>query len=288
MTGIPRFLSVPTAPIAIEAAREGRVLAEQVGDRWLVAVADAVEGAARGHSVDGLIDAASLFERAGHGYAELGDRQSAAINVWYLSQVLEDVGATERARAAVTPFVGTTDVLQTASEILASSRLSWLAQRDGDTALAVQSARRLASIPTFQERRLFWGAAQFAIGHAALVSGDLEHASTALTASLDVHTPVGFERFVILSHALLGQVAARAGDDHRAGAHHEEAIRRAEVHPLPLPLVLALEFAADTACRQQRQVDATQLQRRADELRARHGLEPTPQERARADAAYGT
>jgi hypothetical protein len=98
-----------------------------------------------------------------------------------------------------------------------------------------------------------------------------------------MHVQIGMERFVILEHAVLGDLAQRAGRDAESIAHHDESIARAAAYALPLPRVLALELAADSALRRTRSADAVALQRRANDLRATHGLPPTPHERARGE-----
>ena len=173
VTAMPMSRSVRTADSAVAAAREGRELAEHAGDGWLEAAADAVEGGACALTVAGLSDAVAFLERAGQRYSDLGDERSAEINAWYLSQAHEDNGDTARAAAVLVPFVSDAAALDSAGAILDTARMSWLAQRDGDGARAARYAERLTSIATVQHRRLFWGAAQFAIGHVALEAGDL-------------------------------------------------------------------------------------------------------------------
>ncbi len=165
VTAMPMSRSVRTADSAVAAAREGRELAEHAGDGWLEAAADAVEGGACALTVAGLSDAVAFLERAGQRYSDLGDERSAEINAWYLSQAHEDNGDTARAAAVLVPFVSDAAALDSAGAILDAARMSWLAQRDGDGARAARHAERLTSIATVQHRRLFWGAAQFAIGH---------------------------------------------------------------------------------------------------------------------------
>jgi len=62
-----------------------------------------------------------------------------------------------------------------------------------------------------------------------------------------------------------------AGDDSAVARH------------LPLPHILALELAAPSALRRGQPSAVIDLQTRATELRATHGLEPTADERARGD-----
>jgi hypothetical protein len=283
VTGMPKSRHLRSASDAIATAREGRDLAAPAGDAWLVAAADAVEGGARALSVDGLAEAVSLLERAGRGYAELGDERSAEVNAWYLSQAYEDSGDTASAETVLAPFVAKGHVLDSAGAILDTARAAWLARRSGDCARAASFADRLTAIATVQQRRLFWGAAQFAIGHAALDAGDLHRARNALTAALDMHTQIGMERFVILEHALLGHVAQGEGREADSVGLHDAAIRRADAYALPLPRILALELAAQSAQRRQRPAEAIELQTRAAVLRAAHGLAPTPHERERGE-----
>ena len=99
VTGMPMSPRVSTAGTAIAHAQEGRAPANEDADAWLVAASFAVEGGARALTPDGLVDAVDLLERAGRGYTELGDRRSAEINAWYLSQAHEDAGDIERAAA---------------------------------------------------------------------------------------------------------------------------------------------------------------------------------------------
>ena len=98
-----------------------------------------------------------------------------------------------------------------------------------------------------------------------------------------MHVQIGMERFVIYEHALLGAVAQHAGRDAESIAHHDEAIERAQAYALPLPHIIALELAAPSALRRGQPSAAIDLQTRATELRATHGLEPTAFERARGD-----
>ncbi len=283
VTAMPMSRSVRTAADAVAAAREGRALAEQVGDRWMAAAADAVEGGSCALTVAGLADAVGFLERAGDRYTALGDERSAEINAWYLSQAYEDRGDVARAAAVLAPFVGEAATLDSAGAILDAARMSWLAQRDGDQERAASYAERLTSIATVQHRRLFWGAAQFAIGHVALEAGDVERAGSALQAALDMHVQIGMERFVIFEHALLGAVAQRAGRDDESIAHHDEAIERSRAYALPLPHILALELAAQSAARRGHPSVAIELQTRATEQRAMHALEPTAYERSRGE-----
>ena len=62
-----------------------------------------------------------------------------------------------------------------------------------------------------------------------------------------MHTEIGFERFVIHEHALLGHVAQLQGRDADAATHHDEAIQRARRFAMPLPLVVALEASRPAA-----------------------------------------
>ena len=231
----------------------------------------------------GLPDALALLERAGQGYADLGDERSGEINAWYLSQAHEDAGDTARAEAVLLRFISDDVALDSAGAILDTARLSWLAQRNGDSGRAASYAERLTSIATVQQRRLFWGAAQFAIGHAALVADDLDRARLALIAALDMHVQIGMERFVIFEQSLLGDIAQREDREAESIAHHAEAIARAQAYALPLPHILALELAAQSAARRGQRSDAIAMQTRATELRAAHGLEPTAPERTRAE-----
>jgi predicted ATPase len=285
VTAMPLSRHVTTAGVAIASAQEGRALAGKTNDAWLVAAADAVEGGARGLTAEGLADAVARLERAGDGYSALGDRRSAEINAWYLSRALEDGGDLERAEAVLLPFVHGDGVPESAGAILATTQLSWLAQRHGDTAGAARHAGRLSGVAALQQRRLFWGTAQFAIGHAALVAGTLDASRAALTAALDMHLQIGMDGFVILEHALLGHVDALDGRDDESDAHHTESLRRAHAHALPLPLVLALELAAQSALVRRRAHDAGAWQARAAQLRGAHGLVATPHEQARGERA---
>ena len=280
VTGMPLSRRVSTADMAIAHAREGRVLAMRTDQDWLVAASYAVEGGARALTPAGLTAAVDLLERAGRIYTDLGDRYSAEINAWYLSQAHEDRGDIQRAQAVLAPY--TSDTVDSAGTILNVSRLAWLAERTGDTAQSAAHAQRLTATTAVHQRRLFWGAAQFAIGNAALSAGNLSQARSALTAALGMHTDIGFERSIVLELALLGELAQREGHDGGSIELHNEAIRRGRELTLPLPHVIALERAAQSALRREAPTDAISFQTQATSLRATARLAPTGHEQALA------
>ena len=95
------------------------MLAERIGEAWLVAASYAVEGGARSLTVESLAAAAELLRRAGAGYLDIGDRASAEINAWYLSQVHEDLGDIDSAERVLLPFVDGARSPESAGAILA-------------------------------------------------------------------------------------------------------------------------------------------------------------------------
>ena len=200
---------------AIELAREGRLLAQRIGDAWLVAASYAVEGGARSLTVVGLAVAAELLQRAGGGYLDIGDRASAEINAWYLSQIDPRGPRRHRSsRSASCSRSWTAPVKPGVGRCHPRTRPTVVA---GPTTRRRHRRRRPRRAPcrasAVRQRRLFWGAARFAIGHAAVRAGDLDTAQASLVAALDMHTTIGFDRFVMLEHTLLGETAQRQGRD---------------------------------------------------------------------------
>ena len=140
-------------------------------------------------------------------------------------------------------------VLEGAGAILDTARLSWLAQRHGDSNRApVVRCPPHPSIATVQQRRLFWGVATLSQSVTPRSSpptstrpGSALHAAltctprSAWSASSSSSTPCS--------------ATSLSGKDREAEsiAHHDEAIARAEAHVLPLPHILALELAAQSA-----------------------------------------
>ena len=280
VTGMPLSRRVSTADMAIAHAREGRVLAMRTDQDWLVAASYAVEGGARALTPAGLTAAVDLLERAGRIYTDLGDRYSAEINAWYLSQAHED-------RGDIRTGPGRACALHQRHR-----RFGWHHPERLPSGVARGANRRHRPVrgPRSAAHRhhrrpptsAVLGAAQFAIGNAALSAGNLSQARSALTAALGMHTDIGFERSIVLELALLGELAQREGHDGGSIELHNEAIRRGREPTLPLPHVIALERAAQSALRREAPTDAISFQTQATSLRATARLAPTGHEQALA------
>ena len=113
-----------------------------------------------------------------------------------------------------------------------------------------------------RQRRLFWGAAQFAVGHAALSAGDLAHARPALTAALGTHTDIGLDRSIVVEHSLLGDIAQREGPMPSPSTTTTRPSVVLATSPSRSPHIIALEQAAQSAMRRQTPADAITLQTR--------------------------